>query len=787
MAAVMAWLRPQLRRQRRPMLALAALVGISTAVVLTAAAGARRTDTAFDRLLTASAAADARVQYTTSADIDAEVLARFRAHPDVEQVVPVHFIVAFTEASEYDIGLVHSPDDAFLHDIDRLRLLAGRLPSPDAPGEIVANEFMAEDLDLDVGDAVSLTTFSQAQLDQLAFDEEAGGPVLDLTVVGIGRAPDDVAEQESAILFAGAGFDQVRGDAGGFGPSLELLLRDDADPASVVAAAMDGIPVDEATEVESTEARSARVRDATQVLAMGLAAFAACAGLAAIVACGQAIARMLSVFAVDQVSLQAMGFTRGQRLAAVVVATAPVAVGGAAVGILLAIAASPLMPIGIARRAEPSPGIDVDLPVLGLVTVATLVVLMAAATASAWRMTRPTPSASAAVPDNLRGRRSAGAATAARAGWSPSAVLGIAMALEPGRGRTAVPVRSALVGAVAGVAGVVAALTFGASLDHLVSTPAAYGWNWAVRPDLFEEQAQAVAELPEVRDLGVLAFRQTSVDGQQVDGVAMVALEGRPSLTVLDGRMPGAAGEVALGPKTADALGKGIGDPITVEAPDGDVEVRVVGEVLFPVFDENAFNEGVAFHADLLGDVELSDGFGATIVDFADGVSDEEGIEAVRAAAPESLSIYSYPSQPGDVANLAQVSSMPFALAAFLVVVALGAVSHALVTSVRRRRRDLGVVRAIGFLRREVVASVAIQSSTLVAVGLVVGVPLGVALGRTVWSLVADGLGVAPSPMVPVAAMAVVVVGALVAAATIALWPAHRAAATVPADSLRAE
>jgi ABC-type antimicrobial peptide transport system permease subunit len=209
--------------------------------------------------------------------------------------------------------------------------------------------------------------------------------------------------------------------------------------------------------------------------------------------------------------------------------------------------------------------------------------------------------------------------------------------------------------------------------------------------------------------------------------------------------------------------------------------------VLFPVFDDNAFNEGVAFHPDLLGAVELSDGFGASIVDFADGVSDEDGIEAVRAAVPESLSIYSFPSRPGDVANLAQVSSMPFALAGFLVVVALGAITHALVTSVRRRRRDLGVVRAIGFLRREVVTSIAIQSSTLVAVGLLVGVPLGVALGRSAWSLVADGLGVAPSPTVPAVALGAVIVGGLAAAATVALWPAHRAAATAPAESLRAE
>ena len=55
------------------------------------------------------------------------------------------------------------------------------------------------------------------------------------------------------------------------------------------------------------------------------------------------------------------------------------------------------------------------------------------------------------------------------------------MALEPGRGRTAVPVRTTIVTAALAIATVTAALVFAASLDHLVTTPRLYGWNWDVR------------------------------------------------------------------------------------------------------------------------------------------------------------------------------------------------------------------------------------------------------------------------------------------------------------------
>ena len=70
------------------------------------------------------------------------------------------------------------------------------------------------------------------------------------------------------------------------------------------------------------------------------------------------------------------------------------------------------------------------------------------------------------------------AETASRAGFAPSVVSGLRFALEPGRGRTAVPVRTALLGGIVAVTAITASFTFGTNLSRLVSTPSEYGQTW---------------------------------------------------------------------------------------------------------------------------------------------------------------------------------------------------------------------------------------------------------------------------------------------------------------------
>ena len=76
-------------------------------------------------------------------------------------------------------------------------------------------------------------------------------------------------------------------------------------------------------------------------------------------------------------------------------------------------------------------------------------------------------------------------------------------------------------------------------------------------------------------------------------------------------------------------------------------------------------------------------------------------------------------------------------------------VESGLVVVLRRRRRDLAVMQAVGFSGRQVLGSVGVQATTIALVGLVAGIPLGLAIGRTGWRLTATALGVAAPPALP--------------------------------------
>jgi ABC-type antimicrobial peptide transport system permease subunit len=133
------------------------------------------------------------------------------------------------------------------------------------------------------------------------------------------------------------------------------------------------------------------------------------------------------------------------------------------------------------------------------------------------------------------------------------------------------------------------------------------------------------------------------------------------------------------------------------------------------------------------------------------------------------------------------VESLPRALAVLLALIGGVVMVLALVVTVRRRRRDLALLRVFGFRRAQVTASVLCQAAVFAALGLVVGIPLGLLLGRSVWQHVADALGVAADPALPVVGVAVVALVVMAVALVAAAVPASRAAGLRPAEVLRRE
>jgi ABC-type lipoprotein release transport system permease subunit len=143
--------------------------------------------------------------------------------------------------------------------------------------------------------------------------------------------------------------------------------------------------------------------------------------------------------------------------------------------------------------------------------------------------------------------------------------------------------------------------------------------------------------------------------------------------------------------------------------------------------------------------------------------------------------------RPAQIINYGSLGSTPVVLGSALAVGAVVAMGLTLITSVRRRRRDLALLKILGFTRRQVAAAITWQSSVATAIGTVIGVPLGVVLGRFLWDLFAHEIYAVPSPDVPILSVALIVVSALVLANIVAAIPGRVAARTPTALLLRAE
>ncbi len=143
--------------------------------------------------------------------------------------------------------------------------------------------------------------------------------------------------------------------------------------------------------------------------------------------------------------------------------------------------------------------------------------------------------------------------------------------------------------------------------------------------------------------------------------------------------------------------------------------------------------------------------------------------------------------KPDEVGDFGRVDNMPLYITLLFAVAAAAALAHALVAGIRRRRRDLAILKTLGFTRAQVAATVAWQATTIVAVGVLVGLPLGVGIGRFAWRLFAEDLGVAPEAVVPIWLAVLVIPAAVLLANLIAVLPGWAAARTRPAAVLRTE
>jgi hypothetical protein len=383
--------------------------------------------------------------------------------------------------------------------------------------------------------------------------------------------------------------------------------------------------------------------------------------------------------------------------------------------------------------------------------------------------------------------------------------IGARLALDAGHGRSAIPVRATLVAAAVGVGAMAAAVTFSGSLGHLLATPALYGVTYDANIGTngnFAPIDPIVPSLladPSVSGVTVaLAGIPMSVGRVNFAAIVPTTVQGSVNPTVIDGRLPNAPDEILLGSRTMHDVHAHMGQTIMVTGPSftSPVALRIVGRgVLAPFSDTEQLGRGAVLSPSALPAFEkiVPPGFqipppGNAFVSFRPGVSKATALAALqdRLGAAYNVTVVQ-PAQPTDVVTFGQVRNLPQILSGLLALMAAATIAYLLVTSVRRRRRDLAVLKTLGFVPRQVSAAIAWQATSLVLVAVLIGLPLGLAAGRSIWALVAGQLGVVVQPVVPWPLVLGLLPAALVVANLVAAVPAVAAGRIPPAVVLRSE
>jgi hypothetical protein len=798
-------------------LLLVLLIAVAGGAVLTAAAGARRTASAYPRYLRASHASDLLVSPAgTGLGGYYAALAR---QPGVAQVAPVAGLnvrPAGPAARPGPAALMMAPADQRLgRTLDVPKVLAGRLPDPRRAGEVAVDQIAAASLHLHVGSTMTLAAVPSGGLPGSGTGPGSSVPVRRLAerVVGVivtRSTVIPVTELDKLPLVLGSTTLWHRLGPGYLAfDGAFVKLRPGATAAAVGREAQalgrrfPGTQGQIYVADQSTQA--ATVERAIHPEAVVLAVFALVLAATALLIVGQAATRQLLLASSDTPVLAALGVTRRQLTAAGLTEAGAAGAAGAVLAAGAAVAASPLMPIGAARLAEPDPGFSADWLVLPAGAAAIVVLVLARAAWPAWRLARSREAGWTGTAAPAPVRRSRAAGWLGGLGAPVTMTAGLRLAVEPGRGRTAVPVRAALLGTALSVLAVTAAVTFGGSLLQLVHTPRLYGQAWDASIDVqFGPIPPAQARHFLGGNPGVAGWTYgdhgiIGISGQLIPAIGLAPGHGAQAApTLLAGRYPRTSREIVLGTSTLRSLGLQVGQQVTVTVSGHRSTDRIVGRAVFPDFGQGSFTptdlgQGAETTAASLRPQGAPPGFDFVLLKFRPGPGRAAAVARFRRSiAPFCAQVHlptcvRFTQRPNGVTDYAVIDVTPEVLAGLLALLGLGVLGQLAVVSGRAQRHDFAVLKALGLLRRQVSEITAWQMTILAGLALLIGLPLGVAAGRWSWHLFGAGLGIPATASVPVPQVLLMVPAVLLLANAVAWWPGWRAARVSPAELLRTE
>jgi hypothetical protein len=789
------------RQRWRSWLLLSALVALTTGLVLAGVSAGRRTAAAFPQLVAAHGY-DA-VTYSNKPLPQIARLHEVRSVTALRAPATAVPSCACSHAiSQEDFNLYEAPTKSLSQFVN---LVAGRMPDPSDPNQILAS-FNLQDNGVHVGTVLRVPFYAPSQRAAYSSGHIAPrGPTLALHVVGIeaseGEFPGDNGQPEKDLYATAALTRALSGKTIDFSIYYVRLVHGADDLPKFESGAQRLGALGSADQL--TPATS--VASSIHPQAVGWWILAGLSGLVGLVVLAQALARQSLVESETHGVLRALGLARRQMILLGLARTLVVGIVGVFGGLMLSFLLSPLTPVGEARLAESSRGFAFDPVVAAIGGLAALVLFLTIGLLSDLRTTRTE------LPEKARvARASRIVGLLASAGAPPSTLMGVRRAVERGAGRDTVPIGSAMLGSILAVTALCATSVFGASLTHLTTSPTLYGQPFDVWLNLNgppNVPTQLLAHLERMRGITGITGGigdDLKINGKTVDALAGGPVRGSLLFTTVNGRSPHSDHEIALGATTMRAVHAHVGSTVAVSAPTpgGGARTspyRVVGTTVFPPdFGAGGLGTGAVFTLGgfldaqcppgpsqaACGQEAYEGGGGSYLLRFARGA---DGRAALDKVAKEYAASISYPVTPANLVNFGEAVNFPLIFGLVLIVFGITTLVHVLVVSVTRRRREAGLLRALGFVRRQIAYSVWWQTITIAVVALVVGVPAGIAVGRAVWQEFALSLGVLPDAVVVTWVIVAVAAGTVVVASALAIGPAVLAARARPASFLRSE
>ena len=832
------WFRTSLSRRLTNYLSIALLIGLVGGIAMGSVIAAQRTSSSYNVFLASTNPSD--IQMTIGAPNLTSELSKL---PLVKHVSTATLYDGAFPVGKHGTPLFPPPLlsgkvitvaslNGEFFSLDKVAVVQGRMSNPKKLDEFVTTANAAQLMGWHVGQSIPMYLYTGPQTSLPAFGTGKLKPALALNMKLVGTVTvntdvvsDEVDKYPAFMIFSPAVANRLNAKGINYIDYALQLDHGARDVPTVEREVIKNLPKGTTYSFHVTSSVAAQVNKSIEPEAIALGIFGLIAALAALVIASSLIARVLQSDGEDLLVLRALGAPPSMVASSVLLGVLGAVLAGAVLAVVIAIALTPLSPLGPVHSIYPHTGLQFDWLVLGLGFVIVVLVLTAIATTLAWRRAHR----------NVSGRRLFDIPVASRLarflaeiGMPVTMVAGVRFAIGPGSDRDAVPVRAALLGSVMAVMLVVATVTFGSGLSTLISRPALYGWNWnyALTGNGTGIPPQSTNLLSS--DPSVSAWSAVSFAPLQIDGEATPALLMRPYTKVapllLSGHGVEANKQIVLGPATMQALHKRLGETVTVSygspkdypvyvAP---TQLTIVGTAALP-----AVGSPLSGHPSMGTGAIVSPGLEPTVmakflrspyptlngpkmvfVRFRPGVANAVGLESLTSidkagnkalyAVPDGLgkgdSVEALPVQyPAEIENYRSIGDTPSVLALGLAAGASVALGLTLTASVRRRRRELAMMRALGFTGRQLRATIAWQASVAGVAGVVVGVPLGIVLGRWLWTLFARYINAVPEPTVPAVTVIVVSVCALILVNIVAALPAHIAARVSTAQVLRGE